>query len=253
MKKGKRNPFLVSAGVVSLLLVSVIAFFAARSGQAEEGSPVLEYPQFAPTPTVSAKPNNGPSTASAPVFADQFSADNLAAQWEIVDLNATPLDEGTIWEVKDGALFQNRTNPVGNPSEQETLALVKNGDLSNYTVSAKVYDETNATFGLVARRQGESFYRFRMIANQYEATPKVVLEKVIDGVATPLAMVDGPGYTQRQWYTLSLTVNGDVIEASVDGKVVVSASDTTLTTGQAGVYTRAFGGIRFDDVTVSRA
>ena len=131
------------------------------------------------------------------------------------------------------------------------MALTGDPGWTDYTVSASVYDQNNATFGLVARRQGNSFYRYRIIADQFEATPKQILEKVVNGVATPLVTREGPGYAPRQWHTIAMRVVGPSIRVTLDGALVAEASDSTLAGGQAGLYTRALGGIRFDDVTVS--
>jgi hypothetical protein len=70
-------------------------------------------------------------------------------------------------------------------------------------------------------------------------------------VATPLATLQGPGYEQRQWHTAALRVAGANLQVTLDGKVVAEATDASLASGQAGLYTRALGGIRFDDVTVT--
>jgi hypothetical protein len=131
------------------------------------------------------------------------------------------------------------------------MAITGDPAWTNYTISAKVYDQENATFGLVARRQGDSFYRYRIIASSLSGTPKQVLEKVVNGEATALATLETPGYEQRQWHTVALSVAGSNIRVTLDGAVVMEATDSTLTSGQAGIYTRALGGIRFDDVTVT--
>ena len=91
----------------------------------------------------------------------------------------------------------------------------------------------------------------RIVEERAEATPKQVLEKVVDGVATPLVALNGPGYTRRQWHTIAMSVAGPSIRVTLDGTLVAEANDTALVGGQAGLYTRALGGIRFDDVTVT--
>ncbi len=171
---------------------------------------------------------------------------------QVVDPDDIMPEDQALWAVEDGALVQNRTANANSPNVHETTAMLGNPAWDNYTVSAKVYDENNITFGLVARRQGGSFYRYRVLANDYSDTPKQVLEKVIDGVATPLATKDSPGYDQRQWHTVSLSVVGSKITAILDGKAILEATDTALAKGQAGLYTRAVGGIRFDDVAITR-
>jgi hypothetical protein len=79
-----------------------------------------------------------------------------------------------------------------------------------------------------------------------------VLERVEQGVARALVAIDGPGFSERAWHRLSLTVSGTSVQASLDGQVVAEAEDSTpLPAGRAGLYTRASGGILFDDFLVT--
>ncbi|HEU5099233.1 MAG TPA: family 16 glycoside hydrolase [Roseiflexaceae bacterium] len=249
--KRHRLIVVVLASVISLGAIALLGLNASGSGQAEEGAPLLEYPEFPPTPTVGPAPAAKPNLAGTALASERFDSPDALARWQIVDPADLQPEDRSVWSIEDGALTQNRTAAAGDPNTYETMALTGDPAWTNYTVSATVYDQNNATFGLVARRQGNSFYRYRIIADQFEATPKQVLEKVVDGVATPLATKDGPGYTRRQWHTLAMSVSGPTIRVTLDGALVAEASDTSLAGGQAGLYTRALGGIRFDDVTVT--
>jgi len=78
-----------------------------------------------------------------------------------------------------------------------------------------------------------------------------VLEKVQGGVATTLVEQKGPGFTPRAWHVLALRVVGNQLTVTLDGAVVAEAEDATpLAAGRAGIYTRAMGGILFDDFSV---
>jgi hypothetical protein len=249
--KQPRIVIFILAGLLSLALIVLLGLNRGSSGRAEEGGPILKYPDFPPTPTVSTPPTSKPSVASARLAQSDFSDASALSNWQFVDLSDVLPEDQSVWKVEGGALVQNRTANAGNPSIQETLALVGDPKWADYTITTKVYDQNNATFGLVARRNGNSFYRYRAIANTYPDTPKQVLEKVVNGVATSLATLDKPGYDQRTWHVVSLSVSGSHIRATLDGTVVAEATDTTLASGQAGLYTRAIGGIRFDDVAVT--
>jgi len=239
------------ACAVSLALIVALGLNRGGSGRAEEGPPLLTYPTFPPTPTISTPPTSPPSTASKRLADANFSDAGALANWQFVDLEQVLPEDKSVWKVDKGALLQDRTANAGNPSILETLAVTGDQTWTDYTITAKVYDENNATFGLVARRNGNSFYRYRALANAYPDTPKQVLEKVVDGVATPLATVDKIGYDQRKWHVVSLSVVGNRIRATLDGAVVAEVTDTSLATGQAGLYTRALGGLRFDDVAIT--
>jgi hypothetical protein len=252
----KRQGILMAivAGLSLLVLLGVLGIGFSQSGQAEEApdpTPILQYPDVPPTPTIATQPTNAPSLAGTVLFTDDFSSEDSLADWTFIDLERVLPGTQSVWVIQNGRLVQDRTAEARNPSIRETLAVTGATSWTDYTITAEVYDQENATFGLVARRQGDSFYRYRIIADTYEATPKQVLEKVVDGVATPLVEIDAPGYEQRRWYTVSLRVVGSDIQALLDGNVVAEATDTTLTNGQAGLYTRALGGIIFDDVVVT--
>jgi hypothetical protein len=247
--KRQRLLILVLASLATIALIVLFGWNA--SGRAEEGSPILKYPDFPPTPTIAQPPTNGPRVAGATLYSEQFDSPDALTKWEFVDEpDLLPEDRG-VWVVEDGALLQNRTGNAGNPSTEETMAMTGDVKWADYTVSMKAYDQNNATFGLVARRQGNSFYRYRIIANGYEAKTKQTLEKVVNGVVTPLATTDSPGYEQRQWHNIALSVAGAQIRVTLDGKVVAEVTDSTLASGQAGLYTRALGGMRFDDFLVA--
>lgn len=239
------------AGLLGLLLVGLLAT-AGNSSRAEEQEALLQMPDFPPTPTIAPAPASGPATAGAStIFADSFDSDASLKQWQMVDRGEVLPDEASVWRIEDGRLLQDRTAKAYNPDFRETLMLAGDPSLSNYTVTAKVYDQSNATFGIIARHQGDSFYRFRINANATEGNRKQVLEKVVDGVATDLAVVESPGYEHRRWYTVSMQVSGSQIRVYIDGVLALEANDSTLASGQFGVSTIAFGAIVFDDVTVT--
>jgi hypothetical protein len=249
--KPQRLLILVLASLACVAVIAVLGFNATRSGRAEEGAPILTYPDITPTATIAPVPASKPNVAGAPLKSDSFDAAGALTGWEIVNPPDIMDVDKANWEVQDGVLLQTGTGAAHDPNTNETMVIAGDPAWTNYTISAKVYDQENATFGLVARRQGDSFYRYRIIASSLSGTPKQVLEKVVGGAATPLATLEAPGYEQRQWHTVALSVAGSNIRVTLDGAVVMEASDSTLTSGQAGLYTRALGGIRFDDVTVT--
>lgn len=248
-----RLSMVMAVGIVVALAVAVLANLGTSQSrvQADDGA-LLQMPDFPPTPTVPSAPADNPSLQGASIFSDSFASDGpLPAGWKVVDLGQVLPGEESVWRVSAGRLIQDRTARASNPDTRVTLAVAGDTSLSNYTVSAKAFDMSNATVGLVARVQGQSFYRFSWYANDVSEPQKLVLDKVIDGVATPLAIADGPGYEHRKWYTLSLQVNGSSIRALVDDKAVLEATDSSLSSGQFGVSTVAFGAVSFDNVVVT--
>ncbi|MCS6880814.1 MAG: DUF1080 domain-containing protein [Oscillochloridaceae bacterium] len=256
--KRYRTPMIVSLAV-GLLVIGAIAvtLWQAPRGVAQDQQPILEYPVYPPTPTVGPNPTTPPlPQGRAPLAVTAFDDAADLRAWEIVDLEFVLPESRSVWTIRDGRLAQDATAAAGNPSIQETLALTGEAAWTDYTVRVSFYDFYNGTAGLVARYSGAdpataSYYRFRILKNTFEDTPKRVLEKVEGGVATTLAAIDEPGFTEREWHTLALSVNGGAITVTLDGQVVAQAQDPApLKAGRAGIYTRAIGGIIFDDFAV---
>lgn len=252
---------LIMAGILSASLIALVVMSAPHPRSiAEEQAPVFYEPPPPPTPTVAPLPSPpaglaGTQNSGAILFADSFDmggGSQMNPAWEIVDVAFVLPEDRAAWIVRDGRLTQNGTaGPTGDPRPSETLAVVGDADWTDYTVSAWFYDQFNAAAGLVARRQGSSFYRFLIIANDYPVAPKVVLERVVDGEATVLSSRDMPGYDRMRWHRISMTVNGSRISAEIDGATVLEANDSTLAGGQAGLFTYALGGMLFDDVRIT--
>lgn len=249
----------VVSGLIGVLVLGALALvlWQAPRGVAQDQQPILQYPDFPPTPTIGANPTTPAVLASgAPLAAATFDDAAALDAWEIVDLEFVLPDSGSVWAIEEGRLIQDATAAAGNPSIQETAALTGDAGWTDYTARVSFYDLYNGTAGLIMRYSGDdpttaSYYRFRIIKDSFEATPKQVLEKVAGGVATTLVEIKEPGFTEREWHTLTMSVNGGSITVSLDDTVVAEAEDVApLPAGRAGIYTRAIGGILFDDFSV---
>ncbi|MBX0326699.1 DUF1080 domain-containing protein [Oscillochloris sp. ZM17-4] len=255
MKRRQRRNNLI-AGIAGALVVVIVSlalnFWMSSRGQAQGESPILPTLTFPPTPTIPPSPTPMPILSSTILAAPEFQNDDSLKLWEFVDVGAILPEDKSVWRVVDGTLLQDNTAMVGSPSStNEAMAFIGSPTWTNYTVSARFYDQGNGNVGLVARRQGDSFYRLRILAQFYNETPRMVLEKVIDGKATALATLDGPSYDFHAWYDIALKVDGTSIQAFVNGKPLLEATDDALSSGQAGLFTRAMGKLRFSDVVVT--
>jgi hypothetical protein len=251
-------PIATMAALIAMLAIAFVNLSGGRTTQAGEEESLLEYPAAPPTPTIGAPPQNAPlqgpaapKSAAPALFVDTFDTDASLASWSFVDLGEFLPGDEAVWEVEEGRLAQRGTSLAGGTSAREVLAVAGDPTWSDYVVRAKAYDLNAGNFGLVARQQGSSFYRYQTIASHLPDGPKHVLEKVVDGVATPLAVLDGPGYTQRAWTDVSMSVVGQQITVWVDGAPILAATDATLSSGQAGVFARALDSTLFDDVTIT--
>jgi pectate lyase len=97
------------------------------------------------------------------------------------------------------------------------------------------------------------FARVRDTRNYYflylDGGSNIVLRKRVDNSSSDIQKVEIET-TADTWYTLKLSVIGDTLEGYVDGKMLVSGSDTGVATGGVGMGT-ADCTAQFDDVTVS--
>ncbi|NNJ09252.1 hypothetical protein EKD04_002805 [Chloroflexales bacterium ZM16-3] len=254
MKRRQRKNTLI-AGIAGALVVVVVSlaltFLMSSRGQAQGESPILPTITFPATPTIPPSPTPQPMLSSTELIAPEFQNDDSLKLWEFVDVGAVLPEDNSVWHVVDGTLLQDNTAAAGNPSINEAMAFIGSPTWTNYTVSARFYDQGNGNAGLVARRQGNSFYRLRMLAKFYTDTPKLIIEKVIDGKATALATQDVPGYDLHTWYAIALKVDGTSIQAFVNDEPLLEATDDALSSGQPGLFTRAMGKIRFSKFVVT--
>jgi hypothetical protein len=176
---------------------------------------------------------------------------DLLAGWQVVDSPPALPGEGGLWVEREGHLAQNGVNPAASLSASET-ALMSPAAYGDVTVSTAFYDVRNGNVGLIARESDVGFYRVRLqAAPSYDGTAFVV-EKVVGGAAAPLILNNGePLYQRQSWHTLSLSVKGTAIRVSLNGHVVAEVEDAApLPAGRVGLYTRALGGIFFDQITL---
>ncbi|MCS6840890.1 MAG: DUF1080 domain-containing protein [Roseiflexaceae bacterium] len=253
--KQSRSSLIIAALTVLILAAALILSVPTPSGQAGLEDAVI-LPTVPPTPTVPpapparadvAAPQAGVTLATA-----SFDGTNALDGWQIIDLEDVPAERRSLWVVVDGRLRQDRTvPPLRDPSIHETAALTGEADWSDYTISASFYDQDNANVGLIARYQNGSYYRYRIIRNGYEDRPKHVIELVSEGTVTTLASLDAPGYEPRRWNTIMFSVSGDQLRAFFNGQMTIETRDGQLASGAAGLYTRAIGGMLFDNVTIT--
>ncbi|MCU0492531.1 MAG: DUF1080 domain-containing protein [Chloroflexaceae bacterium] len=251
--KSQQNIVLLvgAAGLIALVIFgAVFSFGQSGSGQAQEPTPILQIPEPTPLPTVPPAPTDVPRVAGVSLVNLTFDNAQALQSVELVELDQVLPDSRSNWIVRDGRLVQDRTGRTRSSSIQQTAVLAGKAELKDYTVSTKFYDEGNGTMGLIVRRQGNSFYRFSMLSTRYTDNPKLLLEKVVDGQATPLWQSNEGAYEPLTWYTVSMSAVGSKLQVRINDKVIAEVTDSTLSSGQAGIYTRALGGIMFDDLAI---
>ena len=119
----------------------------------------------------------------------------------------------------------------------------------DYVVEASAKPGPDGAVGLVANYQDPHNYLLFRWSGLSTGSGRKQLLRVTDGRWQVLSQADG-GYTPDRWYRLGLRVADGRIEALVDGRVVVTARDTTFGEGQVGLYAGWSKVAHFDDVLV---
>lgn len=257
MKKQQRplsGPTIVRLALLTIGMVCISGLLAACGpAQAESGDVPIRLPDQPPTAVIEPA-GEPPVTASTPLFSATFDDEAALATLELVDFElpqAMQRENRGRWGIDEGTLVQ-RATVAYRPSTHPVAALAGDQAYGDISLSVDFYDQSGAAAGLIARRNGDSYYRYLIIADRLAGRPKQVLEKVVDGVATRLVEIVTPGYSSETWHTLTMTIRGGAISVTLDGRLVVEDLDPApLPAGQAGLLTRATGGIRFDNLVVS--
>ncbi len=250
----KRVPLIAFALTLASLIGAAVLVF--RPIQAEQGMPLAQYVFDLPAPTIGPNPTMSAGLAAHALFIADFAAADSLNEWQMAELDFILPEDRANWIIDNGRLRQNFAGELQSSSLNQIAALAP-GVYEDGVVRVSFYDEVNGVAGLIARYQGEvgyeaDYYRLRVLKNEYEASPKYVLSKVVDGVAIPLAEVAGPGFTPRQWNVLELELRGSELTARLNDKLLLRVTDTqALPEGRMGIYTRALGGILFDDFIIA--
>ncbi len=213
--------------------------------------PIGDVPTAAPAPVIAAAPlpaSTGDEQGPLVLNATLDSATNLDS-WQQV---GPRIPTGTpLWEIQDNMLVQRGVDGIDAVDEQTGLVT---GDpaWSNVTVKVNAMARDTRELGLIVRQQGESYYRFRaLIVGTGTNQGNYILEKVVNGEVTRLAAFDGRELSSDTWHTLAVTANGSSLRCYVNGKLVGSADDSTLTAGRAGVSSLAMSGAFFKNLQVN--
>lgn len=188
-----------------------------------------------------------PSTSSPVAFQDDF-ASNLSNWQSIPSAPAT-------WGVRDGRL-QQWGNTQGEPVDEPAVLSIRNVAVGNGRVEAYIFPTGGDTVGIAFRGSDAGYYRVELYPDLPNDDAKAILTKVTpnggaDIASTPVSA--WAGYKLNTWQRVTVDLAGSNITVSVDGKQVLSASDSSFSSGWAGVWTLANTGAQFDNVRIQPA
>ena len=122
--------------------------------------------------------------------------------------------------------------------------------------------EVSASFSALAGKKdqgGGLVWRFQDKDNYYVARMNPLesnyrLYKVVDGARKQLATVEDITLEAGTWHRLTVRMTGDKIECLLDGKKLLTATDSTITkAGRIGFWTKADAVTAFADVKIGPA
>ena len=119
-------------------------------------------------------------------------------------------------------------------------------DWTDYRFTAKLRSLDKGAIGVMFRYQGSNdYYRFAWD----DRVGQRRLEKVQNGALTVLGK-DAIPYATGTIYNLDITAKGTNIQVQIDGKIVFSVTDASLSKGTVALYSSYNPGSSFDDVLV---
>ncbi len=246
--------------VALLLLVAALMATGASQSQGIKIAPanIVESPNArvnagslpSAIPDAPAPPPGGSERAQV-VWSDDFAAGNLD-KWQ------NPSISSATWEAKGGRLLQ-RGDASGETTDDSAVLVAKNVNFDNGAVAVQFYPKSSEPVGVAFRGSGVGYYRvslYRDLSKLSDNSSKARLEivtpngKVREIASAPVSA--WPGF-QSRWYDLRVDAVGSHISVSVDGAQIISADDSTLSVGWAGVWTVADQGKQFDNALIERA
>jgi hypothetical protein len=180
-----------------------------------------------------------------PIFSDDFedgTLDNWVPQTE---------DLWTVTE-DDGILNEGKFLSSGNRTSTSLLIANEGASWTDYAFEARVHPhlangQENA--GLIFRvKDAGNYYMYRINAKE----KRLELFKAVNDTLTRIASADTAFTPSKQWYTIKVALQGNTIQAYVDGVLMTTWTNPVeeLTTGGVGFRTTS-ANVKFDDVIVS--
>lgn len=207
-------------------------------------------PESTATPIPSAP--NLPASTGATIYEDTFSSADLL-NWQALAALAPPDLDVPVWRARNGLLEQVGDAHSENTAEDAFLVLNKPGTaLDNFTLDTYFRSGSGEGTGVVFRMNGGSFYLLRLYGDSPNASEKAELLLVSPGDRKRVAIAGAwSGHARNQWERLTVSANGPNISVTVNGTAVLTAKDTTLTSGKLGLYAFATGVAKFDNFRVT--
>ncbi len=144
--------------------------------------------------------------------------------------------------------------PINWQDDSDAYALIGDPSWANYTVSVDVDMQQAGTVTLLGRANTQS----RPQSHQAEYQLRIndtgawsIAKNNTGAVLSTLASGTRTGLGLNSWHRLSLGFSGNTITAGVDGTTLGTVTDTSYTSGQAGIGVVGYQTNQFDNLTVT--
>jgi hypothetical protein len=203
-------------------------------------------PTFTPTNTPTNTPTDTPTFTPTPdyLFKDDFSDPDSG--WDEKD------NAAAMYEYSDGGYRM----MVKLPGYFVWSLVPDNEDYDNVRIEVdaqKIGGPNDTEFGLVARYQNNNnFYAF-MLTNDGQALIFKIEDGALEGLSSQY-LEDVDGINSNDVNAIAVVMDGKNLELYVNDKLVASATDSSMKTGQVGllvgVYKVAGGDMLFDNMFI---
>jgi hypothetical protein len=188
------------------------------------------------------------------VLLDERFHDTRLVNWTVVD-DPDTLEGPSDWQVAPDGWLHQRSNIWGRRGDFlgrwfGTYLVAGDTGWRDYTLSVKAKATDDDGFGVVFRYQdAEHFYRLLLLQDGFSGGPITRLDRREGGDYTELWSAS-TGYRPGAEVVLEISVEGDNIKATMDGKQLFEKKDNTYGNGRVGLFCYAQKGQAFDDIKV---
>ena len=188
------------------------------------------------------------------VLLDERFHDARLINWTVVD-DPDTIEGPSDWRVEPDGWLHQRSNIWGRRGDFigrwfGTYLVAGDDGWEDYTLSVKAKPIDDDGFGVVFRYQDpEHFYRLLFLQDGLSGGPVTRLDRREGADYTELWSIE-KGYRQGTEAMIEVTVDGNLIRASMDGRQLFEVKDASYRRGKIGLFCYAQNGQAFDDVRV---
>ncbi len=196
------------------------------------------------------------AAALALPYADNYEADATGSEPKYLETMQGAYQVEPCANGRTGQCVQQMApvKPIEWQNDSDAFALVGDTSWSNYTVTSDVDLEQAGTAEIYGRANTQDRPQSDQAAYLLRASNTgawSIDRSDTSGTVTALASGTTTALGTGSWHTLALTMQGSTISASIDGKPVGSATDTTYTSGQAGIGVVGYQTDQFDNLDIT--